>query len=261
MLIDINAYTGHWPFRQLKNNTCKTRLQLMDQYGVDISVISNLNGAFYKNTQSANEELYEELKADKIFRERFIPFAVINPLYSGWQDDLKESIEKMGMKGIRLYPNYHSYDLTNQACIEVVKRARDLDLIISFSLRMVDSRVSSWMDITNEWSLKDIVPIVKAVPDAKYLILNIANSSQLSDDETILFKKSAIIMDTSGRAISNLGELINIYGKEKFAFGTHSPILDYCTGLLRIESLRENEAGDQTKELLRYGNAKKFFQI
>ncbi|MBC7885838.1 MAG: amidohydrolase, partial [Saprospiraceae bacterium] len=103
MLIDINAYTGHWPFRQLKYNTCKTRLQQMNQFGVDISVISNLNGIFYKNTQSANEELYEELKSDRHFRDRFIPFAVINPMYSGWQDDLKASVEKMGMKGLRLF--------------------------------------------------------------------------------------------------------------------------------------------------------------
>ena len=175
MLIDINAYTGHWPFRRLTNNTCKTRVQLMNQFGVDISVISNLNGAFYKNTQSANEELYEELRSDKHFGDRFIPFAVINPVYSGWQDDLKASIEKMGMKGIRLYPKYHRYDLTNTACIELVKRVRDAGLPLSLSLRMVDSRVSSWLDITQEWQLKDIVPVVKEVPDAKYLILNISS--------------------------------------------------------------------------------------
>jgi uncharacterized protein len=45
------------------------------------------------------------------------------------------------------------------------------------------------------------------------------------------------------------------------AFGTHSPILDYLTGLLRIESLREDEADQKTKELLRSGNAKRFLRI
>ena len=261
MLIDINAYTGHWPFRQLKNNTCKTRFQLMKQFGVDVSVVSNLNGVFYKNTQSANEELYEEINSEKHFRDHLIPFAVINPIYSEWQDDLKESVEKMGMKGIRLYPAYHGYELTNPACIDLVKRVRDLGLTVSLSLRMVDSRVSSWLDIAKEWSLKDIVPIIKVVPDAKYLILNVSNSTELNNDETELFKKASIVMDTSGRAICNLGELITVYGNEKFDFGTHSPILDYRTGLLRIESLRANEADEKTKELLRYGNAKKFFNI
>ncbi|MGH2564365.1 MAG: amidohydrolase family protein, partial [Ginsengibacter sp.] len=247
MLIDINTYTGHWPFRQLQNNTCKTRLQLMKQFGVDVSVISNLNGVFYKNTQSANEELYEELKSDRYFNNRFIPLAVIDPIYAGWKDDLSVCVQKMGMKGIRLYPKYHRYDLANPSCVELVKRVRDMGLVVSLSLRMVDSRVSSWLDIDHEWQLKDILPIIQEVPDAKYLILNVVNSTQLSNDEAALLKKTDILIDTSGRAITSLGELLNKYGKDKFAFGTHSPILDSFTGLLRIESLRNNEADGQTK--------------
>ncbi len=261
MLVDINAYIGHWPFKQLKHNTCEKLLERMNRFGVDVSVISNLNGIFYKNTQSANEELYHELKSDRSFNDRFIPFAVINPIYAGWRDDLETCCNKMGMRGIRLYPLYHDYELTDSSLIELVKRARDRGLAVAFTLRMVDSRQRSWMDIMKEWELKDIIPVLSEVPDAKYLILNIANSMKLSDKETELIKSSDIVMDTSGREISNLSELLNKYGKDKFAFGTHSPILDYVTGLLRIESLRETEADEETKELLRYRNAKRILEL
>ena len=118
---------------------------------------------------------------------------------------------------------------------------------MAFTLRMVDSRPRSWMDIQKEWALKDIIPIIKAVPDAKYMILNVANSTELNDDETALLKNADVLMDTSGRAISNLGELLKKFGNDKFAFGTHSPILDYVTGRLRIESLRESEADEQQR--------------
>lgn len=268
MLIDINAYVGHWPFKQLKYNTCDTLLERMNKFGVDVSVISNLNGIFYKNTQPANDELYAEIKSDRRFRDHFIPFAVINPIYAGWRNDLEICISKMGFKGIRLYPKYHDYELTDPSLIELVKWARDHGLPVAFTLRMVDSRQRSWMDIDyvvgtkkKEWALKDIVPIVKEVPDAKYLILNVANSTQLSDEETQLFKKADIVLDTSGRMISNLSELLHQYGKDKFAFGTHAPILDYLTGLLRIESLREAEANEETKKLLRSGNAKRILGV
>jgi len=261
MLLDINSYVGHWPFQQLKYNSCETLLERMDKFGVNVSVISNLNGVFYKNTQAANEELYDEIKSAKRFHYRFIPFAVINPIYAGWKNDLETCINKMGMKGIRLYPTYHDYDLTDPSCIELVKIARDLDLPLAFSLRMVDSRARSWIDIQKEWALKDIIPIVKAVPDARYLVLNIANSTELDNEETALIKNSNIIFDTSGRAITNLGELLKIFGKDKFSFGTHSPILDYLTGQLRIESLRSAEADEATKELLRFGNAKRILKL
>ncbi len=89
MLIDINAYIGHWPFMQLKYNTCVALGERMDRFGVDVSLISNLNGIFYKNTQSANTELYEQIKASKRYRDRFVPFAVINPIYAGWRRDME----------------------------------------------------------------------------------------------------------------------------------------------------------------------------
>lgn len=261
MLIDSNAYIGHWPFKKLKYNNCAGLLERMNRFDVSAAVVSNLNGIFYKNTQRANDELYQQIQSDRKFQNRFIPFAVINPIYNGWQDDLDTSINKLRMKGIRLHPAYHGYSLNNPACIDLVKRARDRGLPVALSLRMVDSRPSSWMDIKDEWRLKDIMPIIKAVPDAKYIIQNVANSMALGEEEVQLLKKADVIMDSSGRNISDLGGLIRTYGKEKFAFGSHSPILDYFTGLLRIESLRPQEADEATKELIRSGNLKRMLGL
>jgi uncharacterized protein len=278
MLLDINAYTGHWPFKQLQYNTCSKLLERMDNFGVDVSVISNLNGVFYKNTQSANEELFNEIRSDGNFSDRLIPFAIINPIYAGWPDDFKTCIDKMGMKGLRVFPQYHDYEITDPSLIELVKMARDHRLPVTFDIRMVDSRQRSWMDIprfnpatdfkvdviTKEWSLRNIVPIVNAVPDAKFIIVNLANSLDLDDEEMKLIKKADILFDTSGRSIrgdNTLSELLKRFGNDKFAFGSHSPILDYLTGRLRIESMSEVEADETTKELLRSGNARRFLGL
>jgi uncharacterized protein len=258
MLFDINAYTGHWPFKQLQYNTCEKLLERMNRFGVQQSVISNLNGIFYKNTQPANEELFNEINSDKRFIERFIPFAVINPIYAGWKADFETCCSKLGMKGIRLYPLYHDYEMTEPSLIELVKMAAGKGLPVAFTLRMVDSRQRSWMDIDKEWAMKDIIPIIKAVPDAKYMVLNVANDINLDDETAVLIKNTDILIDTSGREITDLGHLIKKYGRDKFALGTHAPILDYLTGIMRIESLRESEADEETKEMIRSGNAIRF---
>jgi uncharacterized protein len=59
---------------------------------------------------------------------------------------------------------------------------------VALTYRMADSRQRSWMDIDYvvgatkpEWSLKDIMPVIKEVPDAKYLILNVASNIHLKD--------------------------------------------------------------------------------
>ncbi len=261
MLIDSNAYIGHWPFRRFEYNTLEALSGRMKAFGTDRSVVSNLNGIFYKNTQHANEELLAAIRNKRAYQDRFIPFAVINPIYGGWRDDFKICSSDAAIKGIRLYPQYHNYDITNPFCVELVKMCRDKGLPVVFTLRMVDSYASSWMDIDKEWSLKDIVPILWAVPDAKYMIVNVANSTALSKEDTALFKKADVLMDTSGRNITDWTDLFKRFGTDKFCFGTHSPILDYFSGLLRIESLGENEAGEKIKDLLRAGNVKRMLGI
>lgn len=260
MLIDSNANIGHWPFEKMNCNTCKALLDRMNKFGVDVSVVSNMNGIFYKDTQSANEELFEEITAGKGFRNRFIPFAVINPIYAGWKNDLEICTSRMGMKGIRLYPLYHDYQLSDPSCVELVKMARDRNLVIAIHQRMVENRAArSWMDLSTQLSMNDIIPLIKAVPDAKYMILNLTGG--LSADDAELFKSTDILFDTSGKGMGNLPGLISKFGKEKFAFGTHSPILDYLTGLLRIESMDQKEADESIKEMLRSQNAKRFLSL
>ena len=114
---------------------------------------------------------------------------------------------------------------------------------------------------SEEWRLKDVVRAMKKVPDAKYMVLNLANGGSMSDEERGVIGKTEVLLDTSGRAISRMTDYLDKFGKERFAFGTHSPILDYLTGLLRIESLREDEADEETKELLRSGNARRFLSL
>ncbi|SEJ73717.1 hypothetical protein SAMN05192553_11073 [Cyclobacterium xiamenense] len=261
MWIDSNAYVGHWPFRQVTNNSCKSAVERMEKFGVDISLVTNMNGVFYKNTQAANQELHAEIRSNGRWKERLLPFAVINPIYSGWRRDMEESLSKLGMKGIRLFPKYHRYELTNPHCVELVKRARDRGVPVGLTLRMVDSRPSSWLDITDEWTLKDILPIIKAVPDGQFMILNIANSTAMEQEGLSLIKRANVFMDTSGRNIVDLGGLMSTFGKDKFGFGSHSPILDYRTGALRIAALREEEASPAIRQDLMSGNIMRFMRL
>ncbi|AKP49609.1 Amidohydrolase 2 [Cyclobacterium amurskyense] len=267
VLIDTNAYVGNWPYKQMAYSTCESLLKKMNQFGVDKAVVANMSGIFYKNCQAANEALFAEIESSATYKERIIPFAIINPFYPGWKSDFDKCV-KVGIKGIRIYPQYHDYQLTDSACVELVKMARDHDLVVGLTMRMVDSRQKSWMDLDQlagtdkpEQGLVDLLPIIKEVPAAKYFILNLANGYQLKNDDFELIMKSKVLMDTSGRSLANMAQALEFYGEDKFAFGTHAPILDYLTGMLRIESLREEEASQSTKDLLRWRNAQSMLNL
>jgi predicted TIM-barrel fold metal-dependent hydrolase len=102
------------------------------------------------------------------------------------------------------------------------------------------------------------MPLLKAVPDARYMMLNLSTALTLSAEEEALLKGSKVLFDTSGRHIVNFANVHKRFGEDRFAFGSHFPVLDYFTGLLRIESLREGE-GD--KDQFRYRNARSFLKL
>ena len=258
MWIDINGHVGQWPYQQLIFEDCADLVHRMDKFGVDYSVVTSLTAIHLKNTQVANRALYEELKVMDDGGNRLIPFGVINPTYAGWKYDLMQCLEDYGMKGIAVYPKYHDYPIGDDNLAELAGLCMDYDVPVAFTLRMVDHRARFWMDVSKEWALADVMPLIRQVPDARYMIWNVANSTRLDGPDLELLKKTRVLMDTSGRATNNLEGLIEIFGLEKFAFGSHTPILDYITGRLRIEYLDRPEAG---KELLRYGNAAQFLNL
>jgi len=270
MRIDIHAYVGHWPFRQLRGNSCEGLLAKMNEFGIDKAVISNINGIFYKNTQPANEELYQAVKP---YRDRFIPFAIINPTYADWKYDLDVCCNDFEMKGLRLYPQYHDYEITNPACIDLVKAARDYDIPVAFSLRLTDLRQRSWLDVQKvrfdekiydeQLTLDDIATVVSEVPDAKYIVLHARPCVYEKEESINILKKAEIVFDTvrgSGVPVTgpngySIVQTLQKYGKEKVAFGTAAPFMDYCSPFIRIEVMKADEADEEIKQLLWSGNA------
>ena len=105
MLIDINTYVGHWPFRNLRHNTLQELDALAQRHEVTHMVVANLNGFFYKDANTANLELLEELQAYH-GKTVFLPMAIVNPTYPEGEADARDMIAA-GFAGFELVPLYH----------------------------------------------------------------------------------------------------------------------------------------------------------
>lgn len=270
MLIDISGYTGHWPFRNLRGNTLADLLSRMNRFGVDKTIVSNLNGIFYVDSQIGNEELHREILSDASFKDRFIPFATINPVLPWWKESLNICQEEYGMKGIRIYPVYHDYPVTDDRCIEMVEAARDRGMPVAIALRMTDLRERSWLDVDRALNYNDVADLVKQVPDAQLMVLDarVTDDQQATSSESLnVLKNADILFDTSrgsgvpvkGPNSESLRYLLQNFGAERIAFGTETPFVDYCSPFFRLgvfQALDESE-----KELVWSGNVRRMLKI
>jgi predicted TIM-barrel fold metal-dependent hydrolase len=241
MLIDVNAYLGHWPFRQLRHNTPAKLLRLMDRKGIDRALVSSIDAIFYKNPQPANEELARSVRRHA---DRLIPLAVINPTYADWTHDLATCVE-LGFRGLRLYPSYHAYSLADACCDELVRAAVERGLILSIPIRQTDSRQRHWLIDIPDVSLDAVAALVARHPQARVVLLNGIGypRSRLGQADGGLPANYLIeISRLTALMRSEIGALIDNVGAERLAFGTGMPFKYVDPPLVKLEVLDATRA-------------------
>lgn len=252
MIIDVNAYLGPFAFRRLRHNTAASLLELMDAKKIDRAVVSSAGAITYRNAQAGNEELAEEVKGRG---DRLIPFAVINPFYAGWRDDLKICHEEHGMRGLRLYPKWHNYGLSAPPGLDLVNEATERGMVVSIPIRVEDKRERSWLVDVPDVPLDEVVAVVKACPKARFLLVNGIQyvKSPLGRKDGGLPANYWIEISRLSALLGNeIGQLIRNLGADRLVFGSGMPFSYPDPALLKLEVV---SAGDEERERIRWRNA------
>ncbi len=257
-MIDVNAYLGHFAFRQLRNNTAEGLLRLMDRKRIERAVVSSAASITYRNAHSGNEEIAAEIRDH---RGRLIPSAALNPTYAGWRDDLKACHEEFGMKGLRLYPRWHSYKLTDPECLDLVHAATERNMVVSIPLRVEDRRQQSWLVDVPDVDKDEIAGLVKAAPKAQFILMSGSGftGSVLGRKNNGLPANYAIEICLLTALLTNeLGQLLEDLGEDRLVFGTGMPFHYPDPAILKLEVL---EASESVKEKIRRGNAARLLRL
>ncbi len=237
MILDVNAYLGPFAFRRLSHNTAESLLGLMDSRGIDRAVVSSAAAITYRNSQSGNEEVHAEVEKH---RDRLIPFAVLNPSYAGWQDDLASCHEQFGMKGLRLYPHWHNYRLSDPSCLELVRAAGERGMLVSIPVRVEDPRERSWLVNVPDVSHDELTALVRACPDSRFLFLNgngFARSALGRRDSGLPDNYFIEISRLTALLGDELGSLLASLGPDRLLFGTGMPFQEPDPSLVKMEVL------------------------
>ncbi len=252
MIIDSNAYIGHWAFRRLRYNAGDTILELMDRAGIDQACVSSASAIMYRNSHAGNEELLEEIEPH---RDRLIPFAVLNPAYAGWRRDLQWCRDTLGARGLRLHPSYHMYALNDACCHELVDAATELGMLVSIAAlySVADIRQRHWLVDPPDVPLQDIAWLVAEHPDARFVV-HAGDSSgsdlvQKADELPANYWLDMAFMDPLYH--KGLQTVKDRIGAERLVFGTSICFRYPESALVRMEAL---QATDEEKESIYNGN-------
>jgi uncharacterized protein len=257
VIIDVNAYLGHYPFMQLRHNTAEKMTALMDRNGVDLAVVSSLHSVFYRDVHRGNEELNEEIKNH---RARFLPIATVNPKYVGWQGDLEEAVEKWKMKAVTLVPEHHGYTLMDEHGRAALKKIAGYGLPLVLTQRFEDRRQRHEWDRAEDLNFAAVAEVARTHADLKVLFVNWIGldgkkllDAGLKGRCLIDFARLDVVL---GKAVPKLIETI---GVEAIAFGSHMPFNYVSPSLVKLANLETTPAADYEK--ITWRNAARFLKI
>lgn len=258
MVIDVNTYIGHWPFRQVKGGTAAELVKKLDEAGIDRAVVSTINAIFYKDSQQGNTELAEEIKP---YGDRFIPFAVINPMYPGWEKDFDDCIHGLGMRGIELYPYYHNYRLTDGNAVKLINMAAAEKVPVHLPCAIENIRQRHMMDTIKNLSIEEVEQVCARCPQADFIISN-------GDTHDIAQKLKKVSQERQGRIYydfarvelfeGNLKKLIDNAGIDRVVLGTVLPFQYSDTQFVKVHYAK---LSPEDKEKILSGNLSELLKL
>jgi predicted TIM-barrel fold metal-dependent hydrolase len=108
MIIDVNAFAGHWPFSPVRGDLPAVRASLL-AVGVERICVSPLEAAWCRNPHLSNAALYESAAAfDDVW-----PVPVLDPTVVTWRAELARAAAELQVRLVRLLPTYSAYSLAD----------------------------------------------------------------------------------------------------------------------------------------------------
>ena len=251
-MIDTNVHLFQWPFRRLSGDTPEELVVQLKHKGVRQAWAGSFEALFCRDVSGVNARLAAACSDQG---ESFlVPFGVVNPKSPDWEEDLRRCQEDHRMPGIRLYPSYHRYPLTDSDFVKLLTLAASRRLIVQIALSMEDPRTQiPWMMAmpTDPGPLR---PLVAKLPALKLVLLNGGHWAGNNEPDVVaLCKAENVYFDMAkNEGIGGLEALLAATGPDRVVFGSHYPFFYFESALLKV---RESDLTASQKTALTEGNA------
>ena len=252
--IDVNTYVGHWPFRRIQPPGARGLLSIMDQTETEVALATPMHSIFYKDCLEGLKEMLEEIGED---RSRLWPLAVINPAFPGWEEDFAISIDELGALGLRLFPNYHGYDLNDACARDLLREAETRDLPVMISFRIRDERSHHWLVQVPPVPVEGVDRTLRAFPDLKVILGNALWNELDALDEHLTDRASTFAeMSHFKGPMFIVEQFVDRFGAERLLYGSAAPLHYPEAQWLRVTRA---EISDEEKGKILGGNAAALF--
>jgi predicted TIM-barrel fold metal-dependent hydrolase len=235
MIIDVNAYIGHYPFRRTKYKSGADLVMLMDRYGIDKSCVASVSAVYYKDCMEGNRELLDGIAA---LGDRLIPFCVLNPEYNGARDDFRKCVTELGFKGLRLFPRQQGYRLDGDLSAEMLRIAGEMGIPVHIPILLEDLRGHHHLDISEPIGADEIKRAALLAPETDFVLSNEYLGHYAQTIEPACAGRAGKVYYDIDRVdclyLTMMEDLVNAAGYGRMVFGTGATLQNMSVQFVKL---------------------------
>lgn len=229
--MDVNALLGHWPFRKIRKHSLQDLKQVHADNHISGGYVASINSIFYNDPFEGDQELHETLRGSSEYKH----LLTVNPTLPGWEKDIEEGIQRFNIKGVRIYPTYHDYNLNEESVVKLCDKLRRHELPLFLTVRMEDERLEYVLK-TKSLDFAVVKQFLGKQSDLNVILLNIRFREVLSIKEEIN-QISRLFIDTSGLKdrVFVIQELCKHISLSKILYGSEHPLYTLKSSFVLVE--------------------------
>ena len=227
MIIDINAYTGHWPSHPVAGALDRVRASLTE-YGVERICVSPLDAAWCRNPHRFNDDLYAASGAtDDVF-----PVPVLDPTIATWRDELERAKAQPRVRLVKLLPAYSGYDMDFASDLFTSLAGVGLGVIVQ--TRLEDPRRQHPLAQVPDVPAAEIADAAERHPDL-LVIIGGPRTGEIRALKDRLLDLPNLYADVSqSDGMDAVKVLVEDGLRDKLLFGTHAPLFIPYSAVSRV---------------------------
>lgn len=245
-MIDTNVSLGMWPWMDFSSVTAQNLDARLEGEGIAEAWVSAAESILFPDPDVPDDRLLAALRP----HPRLVPVKTINLARGNWRESLDRAVGRLGMRLVKIYPNYHQYSLNGPEATEfaALLAAKGIPLLIA--LRVEDERNHYPLMKVAPVSVQEIVMLANIHPDLNILVL----CAQVGEIATLTAGAGNVYCDMAFAETGNVMErLLAVAPAGRIVFGSNTPFF-YTRAA--INKLRGGGLDQETLRAITEGNAR-----
>ena len=232
-IIDVNVDLFRWPLRRLRFGEPDALANKLRSLGVEQAWAGSFEALLHKDLGGVNARLAEACRT--FGSDLLVPFGSVNPVAPDWEDELRRCHDEHKMPGIRLYPNYHGYDLDDPNCARLFAVAEERGLIIQLAVQMEDERMMHPLLRVTPVDTTPLPKILEPTPKLRLILLNALGRIPGPRLKSLMASGEVYLEIATLEGVGGIGNLLGRVPLSRVLFGSHAPLFYFESALLKLK--------------------------